>query len=352
MEFNQIRARLQPHTIKIYDLENCGFEVTSVPAIKLLDVSRFDLFAKLYYIEQKESGHVSDAEYVYFDHIKAFNPDLKEPGRDDKNSLGDFQTAFDKLINTFRCEEYDSKISIIPVSENGIILDGAHRVAAAAYFGKEVTIARFRGVFPKCAFDYQYFMNRGLHWEVADIIAYTMTRWVAGLHIACFWPRIGNEGKKRKGVLLLNSHYPFAYEKRVSVSLKSFYTIIGSIYSAQDWTKDIRSVESKALECYGRSKEIHCVLFKCEDLQQVLYDKNEIRRMYECGNHSIHISDSDSEASDIANLFFIEDGIKEWKSDSIYTIREKIREKYLYFKGVSWLNFKIKIASYIRRTEK
>ena len=139
--------RLQKHTVDLYDLKNKDFELCKVPAHDLITVSRFDLFAKLIYIKYRKSKpHF--AKKIYSEHIKAFNPDLKEPGRKDKNGLEDFITTFDKLIDYFENNEFDPEQSLIPVSENGEILDGSHRIAALAFFKKEVSILKFKNVHP------------------------------------------------------------------------------------------------------------------------------------------------------------------------------------------------------------
>ena len=65
---------------------------------QLLVGSRFDLFAKLYYIRHRQTDNVMARE-VTTNTFKAFNPDLKEPGREDKNGYDDFIDAFDALID-------------------------------------------------------------------------------------------------------------------------------------------------------------------------------------------------------------------------------------------------------------
>ena len=86
---NTIIQRLQSHTVSIYHLTDDMVEEQIVDAKSLLTPSRFDLFAKLYYIKKRKENP-TEAARIYKEHIKAFNPDLREPGRDDKNGLDDF----------------------------------------------------------------------------------------------------------------------------------------------------------------------------------------------------------------------------------------------------------------------
>ena len=68
---------------------------------------RFDLFAKVYYIRMREENRV-EAERVYKEHIKAFNPDFKEPGRDDKSGYDDFVSSFDQFFGAIVCVSLDT----------------------------------------------------------------------------------------------------------------------------------------------------------------------------------------------------------------------------------------------------
>ncbi len=170
---------LQPHTIDLYDLRNKQYEIKHVPASSLLNVKRFDLFAKLYYI-RLYSTDKEKALKIYTEHIKAFNPDLREPGRGDKTSLTTFIDTFDRLIEAFRENDFDEKISIVPIDGDNVILDGAHRVAALAYYNKEVTVAQFQETKAKM-FDCTYFKMRGLRWKTCDIISSEMTYWMGNI---------------------------------------------------------------------------------------------------------------------------------------------------------------------------
>ena len=81
--------RIQEHTVKIYNLNNQSYQIETVKARTLLSPYRFDLYAKLYYIKHRKERPEKALE-VYNQHIKTFNPDWKEPGREDKISQKDF----------------------------------------------------------------------------------------------------------------------------------------------------------------------------------------------------------------------------------------------------------------------
>lgn len=353
MTEQHILNRLQPHTISIYSLADQNCIVEKVKARSLLTLDRFDLFAKLYYIQQREDGKLTEAREVYDKHIVAFNPDRKEPGREDKSSVEDFVSAFDSLIEQFRTEGFDDTISLIPVSEGGSILDGAHRVAALAYFDRDVTIARFKGVHPKCKFDYRYFLDRGLSWATADTIAHTMAHWADNLHVACLWPKMGAESEKQKAIKYLASRYPIIFEKRMTLSLKSLMAFVARVYDSQPWVTDSKNVQYKALECFGSNHEVHFVFFQGNGLDQVLADKDAIRNIFQCGKHALHITDNDEETRIVADMLLTQEGLNSWyESSASAAMKERIRERWYYFKKVQWINFKVIVASIINKFRK
>lgn len=209
----------QSHTVSLYGLDQKSYSIEKVSAKSLLKPSRFDLFAKLVYIRYRKSNP-EFALKIYSEHIKAFNPDLKEPGRDDKNGLQDFIDSFDKLIDYFSENEFDENISLIPVSDDGTILDGSHRLAALIYFDKEVTIARFVDVKPVAVFNYEYFLIRGISFNTVSLIAKESINFLNKLSLIVF-----QEGNLPQDFLLKNQMSIIFY-KRVRLSLDKYRRLL------------------------------------------------------------------------------------------------------------------------------
>ena len=339
-----ILEKLQPHTIKIYNLADKKFQLKVVKARSLLTPKRFDLFAKLYYITYRNEYAIK----VYKEHIKTFNPDLKEPGRTDKNSSEDFIKAFDILISEFNNTEFNDNISIIPVDSNGVILDGAHRVAALAYYDKDVTIVQFENVVTKCNFNYSYFKIRGLNWEILDVIAHEMIKWLPNLFVACVWPRVNNTKNTDYILNFLSSKYEIVYIKEFNVGLSSLTNFVHLIYQEQEWTNNANAVKNKAVNCYSNTKRLTLIFFEsASDLDSIINDKSIIRNKLNCENHSIHITDNQKESIDISKLVNTIAGKSLWYRKNKFT--DKFKEQCFYFKNVHWLNIKIMIAAIINK---
>lgn len=336
---------LQQHTIDIYGLKDVECQLKKVRARDLLLPERFDLFAKLYYLR-----HVSDcpeqAQTVYATHIITFNPDGKEPGRDDKNGVADFVASFNQLVENLSSSGFDENISVIPVDSQGVILDGAHRVAALAFLDKEVTVAQFEGV-KAHVFDYAYFKQRGLSWDICDCIAYEMAQWLPNLYVACLWPRLG--GRNIVSSLdFIKSHHPIAYKKTLYFNLASATRFVRLIYGHQPWTQSVASVKDKALRIKGSNRKGKLVFFTAsESLEQILDEKNQLRVQFGLDKDSLHVTDNIDETQQIAYLSLTAQGNREWQTDNGATklsrLQERLSERWQFFRNVTWINFKVKI---------
>lgn len=349
--------RIQEHTIKIYDLSNQSYQIETIKARTLLSPYRFDLYAKLYYIKHRDENKEKALE-VYYQHIKAFNPDWKEPGREDKINRKDFIETFDKLIDYFQKHDFDNSISIVPIGKDNTILDGAHRIAALAYWDKEVTIARFDKIVPKCQFDYEYFKQRGLSNEVSDLIANEICQWNENVFIACLWPKMGNAIQKGKAKKTINTFSVPFYIKEVKPTLNALTMFIANIYRRQNWVGNINNgyvgAKDKALNCYAFGQNIEFVYFCSENLNEVLKLKESIRTLFPHDKHSIHITDTHEESIEIAFLTLTNEGLKEWLYQDFicgFFLKkyEALKELIYYFKKVIWLNLKIKIVSILHK---
>jgi hypothetical protein len=340
---------LQQHTIDLYDLKNKQFEILELPARELVFLSRFDLFAKMAYIKYQST----DPEYarkIYGEHITAFNPDLKEPGRDDKNGLQDFITTFDALIFHFRYNDFDRTKSLIPVSEEGEILDGSHRVAALAFFDKNVNIIKFKGVQSKTKFNYLYFLKRGLSVKTADAIAYESLSFKKPIYIACLWPKMGNTKKRAFANAYFSNHFDILYVKNVKMTLDNLSMFMYEIYKHQDWVgsqeNNFAGARDKALKCFGADRTIQFIVFTSSSIDEVIKAKENIRLHYQIEKHALHITDNTNETKDIFNLI-LTDNIKKYTS-GVDRFSSRYNEFKELIKNVYLIHLKVKVAAVLK----
>ena len=339
---------LQKHTVDLYDLKNKEFELQKIPARELITVSRFDLFAKMTYIKYRKSN-LDYAKKIYTEHIKVFNPDLKEPGREDKNGLEDFITTFDELIDYFEFNEFDSMVSLIPVSETGVILDGSHRLAALAYFDKKVSIIKFKGVQSAAKFDYAYFIKRGLSIEAADTITYEGFSFINNLYIACLWPKMGSIQERSFARDCFKKKFDLFYIKDLKMSLDNLSMFIYEIYNHQNWVGTINNnfagARDKAFNCYSANRNVQFIVFKANSIKKVLKVKEDIRSYYQLEKHALHVTDNHKETKEILDLILTEK-VKNYTSKTARFI-DRFNEFKTLVLNTYIINLKVKVAHFL-----
>ena len=133
--------------------------------INLISKYRYDVFIKYYYVQAYiTKKNYELAKEIYLNHIKSFNNFTEPDGR--KNEPNDFIQSFNNLIDTIKYTGINK--TIIPVTKNGEIIDGAHRLSIALYLNLKIQFA----IFDLLDVDYSkdFFVERGFNLKYAKII--------------------------------------------------------------------------------------------------------------------------------------------------------------------------------------
>src|SRR3989338_8652499 len=103
---------------------------------QLLSPNRFDVIIKYLYLKYKELGiNVHWPKQMYIDHIGAFsNGTFREGDLSGKDSIEVYLKVFDEIAYSIKHHGFDEKNSILPLSNEKVIIDGAHRLAACLYY--------------------------------------------------------------------------------------------------------------------------------------------------------------------------------------------------------------------------
>ena len=297
---------------KIDESTPCVVE-TVVPE-RLLVPDRMDIALKLYYIDAKVRGlEMEAAQGLFLRQVSAITAFTnKENGNAEKNSANCFLEVFDKLIEDFKKGCYDSSKSIIPVSDDGIILDGAHRVACAIYFHQPIEVIRFPHIkranpdFHPGKYDYRYFQNYLLPQEDLDIAALQYAKYTQRkLYLACLWPAATGEENREKAICKLPS---VIYKKNIPISYSAFSKFVAQVYVKESWVGNIKDgfegTDNKAIPCFKEHSELTCALFEVEEDINAIALKEEIRNIFSIDKHSIHITDTSEDAVRLCNIVF------------------------------------------------
>ncbi len=295
-----IEPHLEQHIVEEY------YEVTTVPAIKFLTYLRFDLAFKLFYLDLLDK-HIEFPASAYKEHIRAFSlGEFNEPGNENKNSIECFYDEFKKIFCDINKNGFDSSKTLIPLSKNGNILNGAHRIASAIKSNKSVVCVNLDISCPN--YDYKFFSNRHVPIEMLDAAAVKFIEYANNTYIACIWPTAqGNDDE-------IESVIPnIIYRKNISLSNNGAHNFISQIYAGEDWLGDVNNnfqgVKSKLVECFKKEGPLRVIAFQANSLDRVLKVKEDIRSLFDLGKHSIHITDTTKEALDISRLVFNDNSV-------------------------------------------
>ena len=280
--------------------EKSKYSVFEIEARELITAERIDLMAKWLYIDAKETGFGIDyAREIYTRHIAAFsNGKFREAGDDYKISIQRYFEVFDNLILDIKNNGFNKEKSLIPIGDNNVILDGAHRCSIAAYYGKTVYVIKFEGL--KRNYDYNYFLSNLLNMKYVKRMIYQYSLITSrNLYCACFWPSSWDKEKQKQSLELMKIKGRIVYQENIKINFRGLYNFIAQVYSDEIWVGDYSNkyigARAKAVDCYKRNAPLKIVLFEYDSLMDVRLLKDKIRDIFLLGNNSIHTTDTNEE---------------------------------------------------------
>lgn len=285
---------------------NKEYEIEMVEGKTLLSADRIDLVAKLEWIKAHKNGKgIQYAEKLYREQVKAITGRTgKEGGNETKTTVDSFCLEFEKLLSV---EEngFDSNISVVPVDRNGRIMDGAHRTALSIYFNLKLPIVRLPIDYPKT--DVKFFQDNLLDQELIEDLVYKYCKITnKNVYAICLWPRGEDSEKRRLAERLIQNNTNVIYKKEIIFSFKALRNFIIQIYCNFDWLGGVKDnfagASVKANNCWSERNSTLFYFVEGKDLHSILELKNNIRDIFKVENHSVHITDTNSETCQVAEL--------------------------------------------------
>lgn len=297
--------------------EAAKWEEYDIDARELLSYQRFDLFANLIYVRAyHQQAGLEWAKKVYKARTSAITGyKLSEPGNDKKNNFNDFVNTFNHLIDTFEVSDFDLSKSIVPINEDNVLIDGAHRVTCAAYFGKKVHVVKIHQKFHKdLTVPYSFFDVSLCDQSVLDAMAVEYCRWHKNIHMIFIWPKAFSSDKKSQADKLIESSTQVVYRKRLTLGYNSVRNLILEVYHNVPWIGTIEDgfkwSYTKADEVYSGNGEMEVVLVdEARGFDYMVELKAKLRKIYDIGMFSVHSTDTHEEAYLAANLLFNENSL-------------------------------------------
>ena len=296
---DNLKKFIEPHFHK--DLQKENYEIVSKKALDLLTHTRFDLAFKLFYLDMKDKNEKL-AEKVYLEHIRAFSlGKFTEPGNEEKRGKEKFVEEFNKTFENIKENGFNAKKTLIPLSKNGSIANGAHRVATSIFLGNNVDCIQIKT--SDHIYNYDFFYNRGVETKILDMIATKFVEYADNIYIAFIWP-IGIKREDEVEKIIPN----IVYKKEIKLTPNGAHNLISQIYYGEDWLGSIENnfagAKAKLVKCFKTFDEFSVYAFQAKNLKEVLEIKENIRNIFNVGKHSVHITDTKEEAMRVVNTIF------------------------------------------------
>jgi len=278
-------------------LKDAEYKVYEVDARQLLHNKRFDLLAKYAYAKARHEGRGSKFDHdVYYEHLKVWSKgEFKEGDYSGKTGYYDYRDSFDDLIDDLAKNGFSYAKSIVPVDREGAIIDGSHRVGAAAALGLKVHVIVL--TISGRNYDYEFFKNSLLDEKYLDYMALQIAYAKNNIYVACVFPSAFNDLNKIKSII--SADKGIVYSKKISFSKNGLKNLFMQLYKNEPWIGDksdgFRGAEYHIVSKMKQGNDVEFIWFEGGSLDEVLSLKEKVRGLFDVGNDSIHITDTKEE---------------------------------------------------------
>tara|TARA_R100000458_G_scaffold59771_1_gene71667 strand:- start:2426 stop:3697 length:1272 start_codon:yes stop_codon:yes gene_type:complete len=314
-------------------------------AIDLLRFNRFDVAAKHLYLRHLDMGYESDfGKYVYSNHIKTWN-NFREYDNPSKNSEQSFIDCFKDIHKSIGEDGYRQDLEPVPVTEEGFLLNGAHRLASCIRNGcdirTEVTEDPKAGQIDCTSY---FFLQKGLDYGVCDSIAIEYAKLKENTFIVTVFPVATKKGNMLEvRDILVGNGCKVIYEKGIVLAGHGPVNLMRQLYSGESWGGGMHDGYSgyclKANYCYKDSVEhpTYAFLVECEEggKEHMLEVKQKIRDIYGLDKHSVHINDTHEETVNLARVFFNDNSLHFLNNAIIQPFQ---KYDYMFTQLKEWIN--------------
>ena len=310
---------------------------------KYLKSCRFDLMAKYLYVKSKDKKFKTDFfKNLYLNHMLSFNNCHEKSNiyslNNKKNKCKDFILSFDKLINNIKKNGF-SKNKPIPVGENNIIINGAHRLMTSYYFNKKSYFIKVND--KESTYNYDYFLrrtkNRNLNRIYADTIALEYIKHNVNIRTMIIYPLGYNYNIFDKVCNIINDYGIIYYEKDINLTKKGLNNLVNECYRGENWIGGffpINKENGKTKKVKSKVNTVKVLLLDIKNLDKSIELKEKCRKLYNMGKHSLHMSDNEEDTFRIASSLLNENSINYLNSSNNKISKNTKQNLLKYFENV------------------
>lgn len=271
----------------------------------ILNPQRFDLMAKYLYIKHYNKNlNCSFFKDLYINHFITFNncfeyPDPHVPSGNSKKNAEDFIEQFNLLIDEMKKNGFNSDFPI-PIGNNNIIINGAHRLIISYYMN-------IKPVLKKCNehgnadYNYNFFLNRpgtnpSLDRIYADTMALEYINHNKNIRAMIIYPTAFTQNKIKNIFDIIENYGYIYYKKIIKLNKNGINNLVKEIYRGEEWIGGMfpkgYSPGGKAMRCVTEKDfPTILVLIEMKDLNKCIVLKEKCRELFNLGKHSVHMSD-------------------------------------------------------------
>jgi hypothetical protein len=284
-------------------------------AKKLFKWNRFDLPIKHLFLKFYSKGIKSDfAENAYKEHLKLWN-NFKEYGNPNKNTYDAFKSDFINIFNDIKNNNFNWEKSPVVIDNNDFLLNGAHRAASASLLEKHVEckIGSELNRDGQKICDYRMFNNLNLSQQYKDAAALELARLNSEEHlIISLFPAATHSRTVVENII--SKYCGISYKKDIWLNNTGAFNYMLQLYKGEawagGWSNNFAGFREKARLCFtNETTPMVVYLVNLSDLKIARQLKEEIRKVYNIGNHSVHINDTPEETLRLARCLFNENSI-------------------------------------------
>jgi len=285
-----------------------------VDPLVFLNSSRFDILAKYIYgsllLKERETSYGED---LYYNHLKVWNDCQYGDG---KKGIEEYKSSFKNLLQSIRKEAFNpTKSKVNAYWKNKSISDyrlinGGHRTAACLLLNK--LICAEEGGEGQINVDYKYFKNKkdfvkeGLDTKYCDSIALEYCKIKPNTFIATIFPSAGGDIEEAERIIAARAD--IFYKKSLRLNSNGALHLMRQMYNGEIWggtpAGGYAGLKEKARLCFQKEGDINVYVMTVTDPKDIIIVKEEVRKVFGIGNHSIHINDTWEETFRLSRCFF------------------------------------------------